>query len=234
MSALPSTLAQLVERMGGAIARAVIDRYPPRYTPRVRAGLGFDGLLRSLKRRPLGAQADIAQALAMELREGRSALLVATMGSGKTYLAIAAAYLAGKRRVLVYAPVHLVRKWKREIEQTVHWTTAPAIVRTPAELEAALRLAPYARMQWIIVPETAAKLGHGWRPASVPRRIGRTVVAACPDCGAPVQDREGNPLGPAELGRRKLRCQAPSPRKDGEACGAALWSAQAKIGRAHV
>lgn len=228
MTALPTSLPELVRRMGAAISAAVIERYPPRYTPQVRKALGFDGPLRSLKRRPLGAQGDIARALAMELREGRSALLVAEMGVGKTFCAIAAAYLAGKRRVLVLAPPHLVLKWKREIEMTVPLPMAPVIARTPAELERALAAAPFTRLLWVIVPDTAAKLGYGWRPSYVVRR-GHGSVLACPDCGNPVVDPEGNPLGHADLAPRKRRCGATVRRGRGDerVCRAALWSAQA-------
>ena len=47
----------------------------------------------------------------------------------------------------------------------------------------------FAKQLWVIVPETAAKLGYGWRPAAVARHFRRTVQAS-PDCGKPVQDRE--------------------------------------------
>ena len=41
------------------------------------------------------------------------------MGTGKTFIATAAAHMAGFKRVLVLCPPHLTRKWKREVEETV-------------------------------------------------------------------------------------------------------------------
>jgi hypothetical protein len=105
-------LFQLIETFQEAITRAVLRTYPPLYSARNRHQWGFD--LRRLRRRPLGAQGDAIRAVALSLQRHRGTNLVGEMGTGKTTIAAAAAYLAGFRRVLVLCPPHLVRKWQRE------------------------------------------------------------------------------------------------------------------------
>ena len=66
----------------------------------------------------------------------------------KRILAAAAAYLAGFRRVLVLAPPHLVKKWQREVLQTVPGAKV-AIVRTISDLERVRRfLEPLLRRRY--------------------------------------------------------------------------------------
>ena len=72
-----------------------------------------------LLRKPLGAQADAIRGAALSLEAHRGTTVVGEMGTGKTFIAAAAAHLAGFKRVLVLCPPHLVPKWKREVEMTV-------------------------------------------------------------------------------------------------------------------
>ena len=120
-------LADLLDQYGEAIARTVIESYPPLYDGDVRRSASAD--LRRLLRRPLGAQVDAINATTLSLNQSSGTFVVGEMGAGKSYIAAAAAYLAGCRRTLVVSPPHLIRKWQREVRQTVPGAHA-TIVRT--------------------------------------------------------------------------------------------------------
>ena len=215
-------IAEFLEEHREAITAAVLQAYPPLYTARNRDQWGFD--LARLKRRPMGAQGDAIRAVALSLQRHRGTNLVGEMGTGKTTIAAAAAYLAGFRRVLVVAPPHLVRKWKREVEATVPLASA-VIVSTVADLE---RLPRASGMLFAIVSRERAKLSYRWMPAVVERpvalegRLARDEAGqplrrlCCPSCYAPLFDAEGLPLALAALARKKQSCHG---------CGSPLWQA---------
>lgn len=217
-------LAEFTDRFRAAIAAAVIRTYPPIYDAEARRSCGFD--VRRLLRRPLGAQADAIRATALSIQRFRGTNVVGEMGVGKTAIAAAAAYLAGCRKVLVICPPHLVRKWQREIVQTVPGARA-TIVRTITDLERTR--ARGSAMQFVVCSRELAKLGYRWKPATVLRAArdehggaarddaGRILrLICCPDCFVPVVDEEQVPLTAAELATKKHRCPA---------CGGPLWQA---------
>jgi len=217
-------LARFIETFQEAITRAVLRTHPPLYTARNRHDWGFD--LRRLRRRPLGAQGDAIRAVALSLQRHQGTNLVGEMGTGKTTIAAAAAYLAGFQRVLVLCPPHLVRKWQREVLATVPGAGA-AIVRTITELERLSLMG--GRPLFVILSRERAKLSYRWSPAVVERRAiddGGHLLRSedgeplrrlcCPACFAPIMDDEGLPLEREELARKKRRCQE---------CAGPLWQA---------
>ena len=135
--------------------------------------------------------------------------------------------MAGFRRVLVLVPPHLVRKWKREIEETVPGAHA-AIVTSITDLER-LRMIGGDGPLFAVMSRERAKLSFRWQPAIVERWAaarGRLflddatgepfLVPCCPDCFAMVLDTDGVPLTDRDLSRRRRTCTA---------CGSALWQA---------
>jgi len=100
-------LFHFIDHFRDAITSAVIASYPPLYDLAERRNARFD--LRRLGRRPLGGQADAIRAAALSLQRQPATVVVGEMGSGKSYIAAAAAYLAGCRRVLVICPPHVRR-----------------------------------------------------------------------------------------------------------------------------
>ena len=216
--------ASFIDTYRDALAQAVVEAYPPLYDADTRQASGFD--LRRLLRRPLGAQADAIRATALALQTYSSASIVGEMGTGKSYAGAAAAYLAGCRRVLVMSPPHLVKKWRREILQTVPGAHV-AIVRTIGDLERVRRQGEM--IQFIVCSREQAKLGYRWTPATMQRvarddtgRIARDDIGeivrllCCPTCFAPITDDEGVPLTRDELATKKRFCSA---------CGHPLWQA---------
>ena len=215
-------LSQFIEKYRDAIARRVVESYPPLYRP-YENGHGLPELLRS----PLGAQADAIRAAALSLRNSRGTTVVGEMGTGKSFIATAAAHMAGFRRTVVLCPPHLVRKWKREIEETVPGAHA-AIVTSITDLER-LRTIGGDKPLFAVMSRERAKLSFRWQPAVVERwaaASGRLFrddatgepfrVPCCPDCYAMVLDTDGVPLTDRDLSRRRRTCNA---------CGSALWQA---------
>jgi hypothetical protein len=216
-------LADFLDRYGDALAEAVIQTYPPLYDAEARRTGGLD--LGRLLRRPLGAQADAIRATALSLSRHAGTHVVGEMGVGKSLIAVAAAYLAGFRRVLVLCPPHLVQKWRREVLQTVPGARV-AIVRTIADMERVRTLA--ATPLFVVCSREQAKLGYRWGRR---RSHGR--------CATGLADSRAMPMGasyacsavqPASCRRPTLRtCRSPgwiSGRRNG-----AVPHAAARCGR---
>lgn len=116
--------------------------------------------------RPLGAQADAIRAAALSFQRHRNTNVVGEMGTEKSFIVASAAYLAGCRRVFILAPPHLVKKWRREILQTVPGAWV-AIVRTIRDLVRSRSLG--GSIQFVICSREQAKLGYRWVPAAIAR-----------------------------------------------------------------
>ena len=215
-------LTAFIDTYRDAIALRVVDSYPPRYRPSE-----TEVALPKLLRAPLGAQADAIRGAALSLEAQRGTTVVGEMGTGKTYIAAAAAHTAGFRRILVICPPHLVRKWKREVEETVPGARA-VIVASITDLER-LRVLDGAGPLFAVMSRERAKLSYRWRPAVVERwaTTGRKLVRdeetgepfrapCCPDCHEQIVDKDGVPLTSRDLARRKRWCPE---------CGSALWQA---------
>ncbi len=217
-------LGEFIDTYREAIARRVVESYPPLYRP---SENGHD--LPQLLRTPLGAQEDAIRGAALSLEAHRGTTVVGEMGTGKTFIAAAAAHMAGFRRILILCPPHLTKKWKREIEQTVPFARA-AIVTSITDLER-LRLSVGSGPLFAVMSRERAKLSYRWNPAVVERWAtakGRLVrdeetgepfrVPCCPDCNAQVVDKDGVPLTKADLSRRRRFC---------DHCRCPLWQADA-------
>ncbi len=149
------------------------------------------------------------------------------MGTGKTFIGAAAAYMAGFQRVLIICPPHLVPKWKREVEMTVPGVRA-VIVASITDLER-LRHSVGTDPLFAVMSRERAKLSYRWKAAVTYRWAtsgGRLIreeetgepfrVPCCPDCTAQVVDKDGVPLTEKDLNRRKRTCAG---------CGSPLWHA---------
>ncbi len=215
-------LGEFIDTFRDAIARRVVESYPPLYRPSENGRR-----LPRLLRKPLGAQADAIRGAALSLEVHRGTTVVGEMGTGKTFIAVAAAHMAGFKRVLVLGPPHLVPKWKREVEMTAPGARA-VIVRSITDLER-LRLSTGPGPLFAVMSREKAKLSYRWMPAVNQRWAvsrGRLLrgeetgepfrVPCCPGCTAQIVDRDGVPLTDADLNRRKHTCAD---------CGGPLWQA---------
>ena len=215
-------LGEFIDKFKDAIARRVVESYPPLYRPSENGGV-----LPRLLRKPLGAQADAIRGAALSLEAHRGTTVVGEMGTGKTFIGAAAAYMAGFQSVLILCPPHLVPKWKREVEMTVPGVRA-AIVESITDLEM-LRFSTGSGPLFVVMSREKAKLSYRWKAAVIERWAtskGRLIrveetgepfkVPCCPDCTAQVVDKDGVPLTDKALNRRKHTCAD---------CGAPLWQA---------
>ena len=219
-------LSEFIDTYREAITKRIVHSYPPTFRP-----TEDDRPMPQLKRRPMGAQETAIRGAALSLREQRGTTVVGEMGVGKTFIGIAAAQLAGFRRVLVLCPPHLVRKWKREIEETLPLVRT-GIADSITDLEA-LRRQEGSGPQYVVMSHSRAKLGHRFRPAYWIRRLkdedghplrnaetGEFVMTpACPDCTAQIVDAEGVPVSHRQLDRKRHNCPE---------CGTPLWTAEAR------
>ncbi len=216
-------LGEFIDTYRDAIAQRVVESYPPLYRPSDASTVPLPQLLRT----PLGAQADAIRGSALSLRANQGTAVVGEMGTGKTFIATAAAHAAGFRRILVLAPPHLTVKWKREVEQTIPNARA-VIVSSITDLES-LRRAVTLGPLFAVMSRERAKLSYRWQPAVVSRwavsggrsiRLEETLepfrVPTCPDCAAQIVDADGVPLSHGDLARRKRKCPE---------CGGPLWQA---------
>ena len=215
-------LGEFIDTYRDAIAQRVVASYPPLYRP---SETGH--VLPDLLRTPLGAQEDAIRGAALSLQSQRGTTVVGEMGTGKTFIATAAAHMAGFQRVLVLCPPHLTRKWKREVEETVPMVRA-AIVTSITDLENLRRSVGSAPL-FVVMSRERAKLSYRWKPAVEHRWAvakGRLVrdeetgepfqVPCCPVCTTQIVDKDGVPLTYTQLNRRKRTCPH---------CNSPLWQA---------
>ncbi len=97
-------LGDFIDKFKDAIAQRVVESYPPLYRPSEDGGT-----LPRLLRKPLGAQADAIKGAALSLKAHRGTTVVGEMGTGKSFIGAAAAYMAGFQRILVICPPHVRR-----------------------------------------------------------------------------------------------------------------------------
>ena len=215
-------LSGFIDQFKEAIAKRVVESYPPLYRPS-ETPVKLPKLLRT----PMGGQEDAIKGTALSLQAHRGTTVVGEMGTGKTFIGAAAAHAAGFSRVLILCPPHLTRKWKREVEDTVPGARA-AIVASITDLER-LRLSVGPAPLFAIMSRERAKLSYRWQPAVIQRWAaagGRLVrdeqtgepfqVPCCPRCYAQVVDKDGVPLTNEELSRKRRNC---------DLCRSALWQA---------
>ncbi len=242
-------LSDFVTRYRDALTQAVVERFPAQYTVAHRELIPLNGLL---SRRPIGGQADAMRALAWAFKTHKGLILDGEMGCGKTYVATAAAALAGLRleltlrRMFITCPPHLTRKWAREIRTAIpgarvvvlHSRTSKTAPSALAQLDAAMAQ-PASRHSplFIVCSREQLKLSYRTRPAAVERRtpgqVFRSVTdLCCPDCWRPLVDKDGGPLTPGELEGHKVKCLCAACREAGlraagcpDCCGTVVTTA---------
>ena len=223
-------LGQFIENHKDSIARRVIESYPPLYQP---SQPEQSAQLPPLIRRPIGAQEHALRGTVLSLMENRGTTVVGEMGTGKTFIGAAAAYIAGFKSVLVLCPPHLVRKWKREVEITVPGAKA-VIVESITDMNS-LRKIVHDGPLYTIMSRERAKLSYLWKPAIITRPILRKRqdededddelglvqvlperFIACPQCHKQVTDDDGVPISYKRLDTKHHVCQH---------CEGPLWEA---------
>ena len=216
-------LARFIETHKDAIAKRVIESYPPLYQPNQG---DQNAPLPKLLRRPIGAQEHALRGVILSLKENQGTTVVGEMGTGKTFIGATAAYVAGFKHILVLCPPHLVRKWKREIEITVPGARA-VIVQSITDMNRLKEITGDGPL-FVIMSRERAKLSYLWKPAIVHRyqmindELQRDdtgyplSIICCPQCNTQVVDNEGLPIPYTTLDRKHHTC---------DSCNGALWQA---------
>ena len=157
----PLSLREFIETYHTAIAARITESYTPTYRP----AEDYRPLPKTL-RQPMGIQEMTIRGLSQYLKQGSSAALVGEMGTGKTFVAIAAAAMAGVKRAVVLCPPHLAAKWQREVRITLPQADAQAVIaRSITDLEAIrAKYRDYQGCLFVIIKREGAALSHGWEP----------------------------------------------------------------------
>lgn len=226
---MPS-IDQYLSQYGPMLAGQAEERLDPLHVP---ARDGADPALEQLLRPPFEAQAHVITGTAKALARQKAVLVVGEMGTGKTLIGLAACHLhaAGRPyRALVFCPGHLVRKWAREIEETIPEATV-TILENCRDVAAIDRSLPDGPAYWIISRDRA-KLGPKWRPVQsvkLPSKEVEVYAVRCPRCGRLQADKNDIPIEPSHFARVRRFCNRLDD--DGTKCGEALWQNTRAIDR---
>ena len=182
-------LGDFVAKWSRELADYLAAIMPPKYSPRaLRDLLGHAPEYHRLLRKPMpgnGQRLAIEGAMFSLLSGERGTTVVGEMGTGKTYISLAAAYLAGLRRVFVLCPPTLVWKWEDEIVKTIPDARVYVIGRKPVGPRAKqefyrLYRSPFEQLRWlernygrqdgeapvfVVFAHSTAKLSYGRIPA---------------------------------------------------------------------
>lgn len=238
---------------GSALANRLQDVFKPHHRPGIDE---LDPKLNSLYRKPFRAQADVAMGITKALQSSdkaaqsfqgngihslatsKGAIIVGEMGSGKTILGITVAHLLHQEayRVIIMAPGHLVKKWKREVEITV--PNAKGIILHDFKDVIGLRSLVGSKPscpEFYIISRDRAKLGYYNRCAAKwvdirPSKGSRVARAhrtgwVCPSCGEIQLVKKDNDMVPAEYEEFQ---EMKTTNQKCSGCGTKLWSADNK------
>ena len=197
-------LAEFINVYKEGIARTVTESYAPIYQPNQPGHQPLPKLVRP----PIGAQEHALRGAVLSMQANRGTMIVGEMGTGKTYIGAAAAHMAGFQNILVLAPPHLVRKWKREIEMTVPGAMA-SIVRTITDLKRLKEPGLIMGTRFTIMSREAAKLSYWWEPAYVTRQTVRRnaeIAIHCPECSQRILWGDGTNPTLEEAQQWQLQC----------------------------
>ena len=219
-------LSEFIESYKGAITQKVVESYPPQYQP-------SENYMEwpALWRKPMGGQADAIQGAILSLKTHPGTIVVGEMGVGKTTVAVMASHMSGFKRVIILCPPHLVKKWKREIEETIPYVHA-VIVNSITDLERLRKVSIAMGPLYVVMSREKAKLSYRWRAAYCEAWLtGKNgiirddetdepiLVPRCPSCWTIIVDKDGVPLSFKELNRKKHNCMK---------CFGPLWQADNK------
>lgn len=224
-------LTEFMKEQGDQIAQFVLNKYQPLYNfdPTPKESRILDSLGKYRKPIPgqkpglLPTQRHAAIALSRVVKKVGPGNVQGEMGCGKTTISIAAMDLLDGYPALVICPPHLVEKWIREIEETIPGAKASELrrigkltgkeeVNDVEDFLNDVKSGKLGRKAVAVVANTSAKMGTGWRPAVLHKKVydrdRRMLIDACccPKCGAPIMDEEGDYLTETELENTRMFC----------------------------
>ena len=194
-------LAQFLETFSDSLCTTTANQLTPQFTPELLETAR--PILQSFGEPLFPAQANVAAALASAFLRQNSAICSAEMSTGKTRIGTAVAALLHSRRTLIFAPPHLVGKWKEEIQTLLPDAHAMILRSITDVLQFTALPADGPWPLFGILSRERAKLSYARRCALLPKatRIDRVTYQqfVCPHCGIRVDDKDGVPQTPRTL-----------------------------------
>ena len=212
-------LKDFINHYQESITQNIVKNYPPLYQRNGHNRQNLDWT--TLTRQPLGEQKNAVQGVVLALEKYQRSNVVGEMGTGKTYIAIAAAALNQTPRSLIICPPHLTDKWKREVEITVP-KAQTVIINRIEDVNRLKKQQQPNRPLFVVLSNTMASLGYYWRNSAMWEN--RTESWKCPNCFYPVVNKDGIAVSDTELNKKKMICRNTD-------CGQPLWSADNKGNR---
>lgn len=194
---------------GNFLTEKIKEKAEPLFNP----GDKWNNKMSNLLRKPYQAQGDAIMGLVRLLKDYDSTIVVGEMGCGKTLIGSAVPYIYNGNkaaRTLIMCPGHLVKKWQREVLETIPEAKA-RIVRNLNDIFSLNKEKPKTS-EYVIVSKDRAKLGYAWKPAVLQRNSGY----CCPDCYELILDKDNTPVNKDYFKKNKRRCQK---------CNNQLWQA---------
>lgn len=194
-------------------------------------------LIKTLNRKPYRQQAAVITGSVKALRRQKAIFIIGSCGSGKSLMGEATVHCHAEGRpyrALVVAPSQIAKKWRRELLETIPNCYVKIIDRC-SDLLPLLEYGPPRCAEWYIIGRDTAKLGPGWVPAAVSRKIEMTTevqtdegierqkqaaeILFCPSCGVALRKTtEKDPVGlivtREMLSKKRQTC---------DACRSPLW-----------
>ncbi len=210
--ALASDLNELITKYGKSMGEAAERVLKPRFIPGVTLLPDLSAIERNRTKRSgarfafFPSQIEKVGALLEGFKHYGRTWLIAEPGSGKTVMALGAAWVLFRKkkdfRALVICPGHLVRKWRREVEWAIPGVMV-RVIRSFGELTAWRdAAAKHAGPAVAVISKETAKLGFDVdKPCAIKRRVsdvddfgGNIVrtIAACPKCNALQYELDGD------------------------------------------
>lgn len=227
-------LATFIERFKGPITANIHKRFTPIYDLSADT-TQEDALIAKLQTRkadmpaPLfNAQEHITKAAKKLLvdHNGKCVFVIGEMGTGKTSCSNALAQIMQQAatRNLIVCPPHLVKKWEREIRETMPKQTRIQVfqIRTISDFEKAKQQAGLYEKSFFILSRERSKLSYYWKPSfdvktvtvmnPDTRQLENVEMPYCPNCHEIVTDpRTGAALEARQLRNKKHWCQNEYP-----------------------
>ena len=196
---------------GNELADRIKQKAEPLFSP----GDKWDSRINNLLRKPYQAQGDAIMGITKLLDNYNSAIVVGEMGCGKSLVGASVPYVYDNHgkptRTLVMCPGHLVKKWQREVMETIPDAKAK-IITNLGDILSIDRNAKPKVPEYMIVSKERAKLGYAWKPAT----LYKNGSFICPDCDGEIADKDGIPVSKDYLSRNKRWCPE---------CKSPLWEA---------
>lgn len=189
-----NSLKDFLDNYGSSLAERIDMELEVIHNPLRDRNEDMAAFMSRLKKKPFPVQSEVIKGVVKYFQAGnRAVYITAEMGSGKTLMGIATALLLKEKpRVLVLCPPHLVRKWIKEIKDTVPLVNVFNLngKHCLSMLENLKAPGPLTRPEFYVIGRERAKITYQWRPAVILNKGG----LCCPRCGGMLLDEDETPL----------------------------------------